>query len=88
MQRAQAERQQQHQHHRRTDKAQHVGEVRKDKIVPGVGHKDVFTGKQPLPSQPAGSDGHGTLVLLVGDVRQRGVVGRKHGQNALELVSF
>lgn len=85
---AQAERKQQQQHRRRAQKAQNVCQIRKNKIVPGVGHKDVLPGEQPLPRQPAGANGHGPLVLLVGNVRQRGVIGGEHGQDALELVAL
>ena len=85
---AQAERKQQQQHRRRAQKAQNVCQIRKNKIVPGVGHKDVLPGEQPLPRQPAGANGHGPLVLLVGNVRQRGVIGSEHGQDALELVAL
>ena len=79
---------QQQQHRRRAQKAQNVCQIRKNKIVPGVGHKDVLPGEQPLPRQPAGANGHGPLVLLVGNVRQRGVIGGEYGQDALELVAL
>ena len=48
----------------------------------------MLAGEQPLPRQPAGANGHCTLVLLVGDVRQRGIVRRQHRQNPLELVTL
>ena len=48
----------------------------------------MLPGEQPLPRQPAGANGHGPLVLLVGNVRQRGVIGGEHGQDALELVAL
>ena len=87
-QRAQAHPQQQRQYRRRAHKAQHVGQVRKDKVVPGVGHKDVLRREQPRTGQPAGADGHRALVLLVGNVGKARVIRRNDGQNALELVAF